>query len=269
MTNSETLFTGSIPAIYDRGLGPMFFEPYAVDLAKRVTTASTAAILEIAAGTGIVTKHLYETLPSDARLVVTDLNDAMLEIARQKIPADQRIEWRAADAGALPFADGSFDTVVCQFGLMFFPDKPAALREIHRVLKPSGTLLFNVWGKLDDNPIAAAAHQVVTSFFHTDPPRFYTVPFGLHDEQLVRGMLTDCGFSHVMCETVDIIGESESPESAARGLIFGSPISAQISERGTVDPTVIIHAVAARLATEGGGTPMRLPMRALVWTATR
>lgn len=267
MTIPEASFTGSIPNIYDRNLGPMFFEPYAIDLAKRVSVGSNAAMLEIAAGTGIVTKHLYATLPSDARLVVTDLNDAMLDIARQKVPADQRIDWRTADAGALPFADGSFDAVLCQFGLMFFPDKPAALREMHRVLKPSGTLLFNVWGSLADNPIGGLAHQTVTAFFPIDPPKFYTVPFGLHDEALLKGMLSDAGFSNVTWETVDITGESESADKAARGLVFGSPIIVAIQERGTVDPEAIMRAVAARLAEEGGAAPMRLPMRALVWTA--
>ena len=190
-------FTGTVPATYDQNLGPMFFEPYARDLADRLTIPRGGSVLEIAAGTGIVTKHLRGRLPSDARLVVTDLNDAMLEIARGKLAADDRLEWRTADAGVLPFAEATFDVAVCQFGLMFFPDKRAALGEMHRVLKPSGTWLFNVWGSLADNPIASLAHEVIASFFPTDPPQFYTIPFGLHDEQQLRQMLEDAGFSNV------------------------------------------------------------------------
>lgn len=269
MTHSNASFTGSIPEHYDQNLGPLFFEPYAKDLAKRLRLGRAAAVLEIAAGTGIVTAHLRDRLSPDARLVVTDLNPAMLDVARQKIPADDRLEWRPADAGALPFADGSFDAVVCQFGLMFFPDKPAALREIRRVLKPSGTVLFNVWGSLDDNPIGLAAHQVVLSFFLTDPPMFFTVPWGLHDEQLIRQLLKNAGYAHVASDTVDLVGTSESAEAAAKGLILGTPIFTAIQDRGTVDPVVITHALAARLASEGGSAPMQLPMRALVFTAIR
>ncbi len=269
MTNQDVAFSGMNPAIYDRQLGPMFFEPYARDLVRRLTVGASAAVLEIAAGTGIVTEHLRETLPTGVRLVVTDLNEAMLDLARQKIGPDSRIEWQKADACALPFADGSFDAVVCQFGLMFFPDKPAALRETHRVLKSSGMLLLNVWGSLADNPIASVAHEVAASFFPTDPPKFYTIPFGLHDEALLTRMMSEAGFSNVSCETVDFIGESESPESAAKGLVLGTPLVTAIQERGTINPTVIVHAVAARLTTEGGAAPMRLPMRALVLTGVR
>jgi SAM-dependent methyltransferase len=269
MTNRDASFTGSIPAHYDRCLGPMLFEPYAKDLVERLTMPPGGSVLEIAAGTGIVTRHLRQRLPSDARLVVTDLNAAMLDVAREKIPADDRIEWQTVDAAALPFADSSFAVVVCQFGVMFFPDKPGALREIHRVLEPSGKLLFNVWGSLGDNPIGNLAHEVIASFFPTEPPQFYTVPFGLHDETQIRQMLGEAGFPIVTCEIVDRVGESELPELAAKGLIFGSPVLIAIEERGTVDPVVVMHALAARLVTEGGAAPMKLPMRALVFTAVR
>src|SRR5687768_13579650 len=130
MTNSDAAFAGSIPAIYDSALGPMFFEPYARDLAKRLKVRSGDAVLEIAAGTGIVTRRLLKRLPAGAELVATDLNNAMIEIAKAKVDTDPRLRWQQADAGALPFPDQSFDAVVCQFGLMFFPDKVSALREV-------------------------------------------------------------------------------------------------------------------------------------------
>jgi ubiquinone/menaquinone biosynthesis C-methylase UbiE len=267
MTNSDAAFAGSIPAIYDSALGPMFFEPYAGDLAGRLKVRSGEKVLEIAAGTGIVTQRLLKRMPAGAGLVATDLNDAMIELGKAKLGPDPRLRWQQADAGALPFPDQSFDAVVCQFGLMFFPDQAGALRESRRVLKSGGTFLLNTWGTLADNPIAGRAHTAVASFFHTDPPQFFNVPFGLHDADVVRKMLLEAGFKTVDVDVVDLIGTSASALTAAKGLIFGTPVIHQIEERGGQAPDVIMHAVAERLSQEGGAQPMKLPMRALVFTA--
>ena len=266
MTNNNTTFTGMVPSQYDQGLGPMFFEPYARDIARRVDVSGGGSVLEVAAGTGIVTRHLLQRMPSDARLVASDLNEGMMAIAREKI-ADPRVEWRTADACSLPFEDSRFDAVVCQFGIMFFADKPGAMREARRVLRPGGMYAFNVWDSLAVNPIARAAHETAGSFYHSNPPMFYTVPFGFYDRAAIEQMLIDAGFSNPSCDVVDFVGESETAERAAKGLVLGTPLNTAIQERGTVDGDVIVHAVAARLAHEGGGAPMRLPMRALVFTA--
>jgi SAM-dependent methyltransferase len=183
------------------------------------------------------------------------------------VPDDRRVEWRTADALALPFGNGTFDAVVCQFGFMFFPDKAAAAREMKRVLKGGGQLLLSTWGSLADNPVAGLAFEVIASFYHTNPPRFLETPFGSYDPQPILAWLTAAGFSDVEYEVVDIEGHSASAELAAQGIVLGTPNINQISERGGVDPTVIVHAVAARLASEGGAVPMRLPMRALVFSA--
>jgi ubiquinone/menaquinone biosynthesis C-methylase UbiE len=261
-------FGGSVPSSYDRGLGPMFFEPYARDLAGRARLRSGAAVLEVSAGTGIATRELLKAMPPDARLTVTDLNEAMLAIAQPRIAGDSRVSWRAADAAALPFGDGEFDLVLNQFGLMFPIDKVAVLREARRVLKPAGTFLFNVWGSFADNPIGRLANEVIVSFFSQDLPRFYETPFGLHDRGLVERMAREAGFENLKCDVVDVVGESESAESAARGLVFGSPVFNQIQERRG-DPDAIMRALTERLACEGGARPMRLPMRALVFEARR
>lgn len=266
MSNTNASFTGMVPSFYDQGLGPMFFEPYARDLSRRVEAPSGASILETAAGTGIVTKHLLERLPADGHLTATDLNEAMLTIARERI-TDRRVQWQTADACALPFDDGRFDAVICQFGVMFFADKSCAMRDVCRVLRPGGRFFFNVWGSLADNPIANAAHEVAASFYHTNPPAFYTVPFGFYDRSVIERLLTDAGFVDFTFDMVDVLGESETAERAAKGLVFGTPLNTAIQERGTVEGEVIVHAVAARLAHEGGAAPMRLPMRALVFTA--
>ncbi len=267
MTNSDAAFAGSIPATYDSALGPMFFEPYARDLARRLKVHSGDAVLELAAGTGIVTRRLLKRMPANSRLVATDLNEAMLDVAKANVPADPRVNWQKADAGALPFPDQSFDAVVCQFGLMFFPDQVGALRESRRVLKAGGTLLLNTWGALADNPIASRAHTTIASFFHTDQPPFYLVPFGLHDRDAVRQMFLDAGFTTVDVDVVDLTGTSASALTAAKGLVFGTPVLHQIQERGGAPPETIMHAVAERLSQEGGAQPMELPMRALVFTA--
>ena len=155
-----------------------------------------------------------------------------------------------------------------QFGLMFPADKVGVLREARRVLKPAGTFLFNVWGTFADNPIGRLANEVIGSFFPQDPPQFYETPFGLHDRGVVERMAREAGFENITCDVVDLVGESESAESAARGLIFGSPVFNQIQQRNG-DPDAIMRALTERLAQEGGARPMRLPMRALVFEATR
>ena len=267
MTNSDASLGGSVPGIYDSALGPMFFEPYARDLVKRLKVGNGESVLEIAAGTGIVTKHLLERLPSSARLVATDLNEAMLEVGKQNVRDDRRLQWQTADAQSLPFADHSFDAIVCQFGLMFFPDKAGALREMRRVLKPGGRLVLNTWAALRDNPIAQRAHDTIASFFRSDPPPFYTIPFGLHDADAVKRLLGDAGFTDVDVDVVNITGTSASAVLAAKGLVCGTPVIAQINERGGVASGAIVHAVAEQLSHQGGAEPMRLPMRALVFTA--
>jgi ubiquinone/menaquinone biosynthesis C-methylase UbiE len=188
MANSDTIFTGSVPTIYDRCLGPLKFEPYARDLARRVAALEPRRILETAAGTGIVTAAIHYQLP-DAEIVATDLNPDMLEVAAAKADAPHLI-FRKADAQRLPFPDASFDAIVCQFGVMFFPDRVGAYREARRVLRPEGRFMFNVWNRLDDNPVSAKAVAVLASLFPDDPPEFLQrTPFGYHDPAQIEADL--------------------------------------------------------------------------------
>lgn len=261
-----TSFTASIAAHYDEKLGPMFFEPYAADMARRVPQQARR-VLEIAAGTGILSGHLLERLDPDARLVVTDIQDGMLDLARAKFDNDPRVEFRQADALSLPFEDRVFDLVVCQFGLMFFADAVAGLREARRVLTPDGVFLLSTWGALAENPTVRVAHEEIRRALPHDPPRFLETPFAMHDPDLVTDWLHDAGFSYVRSDVVDRMGESESAHHAATGVICGSPIVSQLQERGLTDPGALVDSLAARLAELGGLAPMRLPMRALVFTA--
>jgi ubiquinone/menaquinone biosynthesis C-methylase UbiE len=267
MSDVHSAFSSTIPEAYERALGPMLFAPYAVDMAARLGGART--VLEVAAGTGRVTRELLRTLPPDAAIVATDLNDAMIEHARTRVPADPRLEWRQADAMALPFADDTFDAAICQFGLMFVPHKLAALREFRRVLTPAGRAIVTVWGSLDENVAGRIPHLALMEAFPDDPPQFYLVPFAMADERQTTSLFAEAGFSSVTCDVVDRIAESASAELAGEGFVFGNPVILAIRERGTVAPETIARTIASRLASAGGESPCRLPMRARVFTAVK
>jgi ubiquinone/menaquinone biosynthesis C-methylase UbiE len=265
----DAAFIGTIPRNYDRYLGPLFFQPYAADLAARLVSRPDLRVLEVACGTGLVTRHLLDRLGGGGSILATDLNEAMIALGRSQVPAGPGLQWRQADAVKLPLPDQSFDTIVCQFGFMFFPDKAAAVREAFRVLRPGGTYLFNVWGALADNPVPRITHETVGTFFPSDPPQFYTVPFSCHQPEPIRTLLLDGGFTDVEWASVDKTGTCPSAADAAIGLIEGNPIlDAIIARRADAVPE-IERAVAARIAAEVGDHPVRAPLRAVVFSARR
>ena len=268
MAQENAAFVGSVPENYDRYLGPAFFAPYAEDIVARVPMRDGISVLETACGSGIVTKHLRKALPGSARLVATDLNEGMVALARQKLGAEA-VEWEVADAMSLPFADGSFDAVVFQFGLMFMPDKAVAVREAHRVLKPGGKFLFNVWDSMKENDFSRLAHHTILSFFTDDPPRFFEIPYGFYDQALTRDLLGDVGFQDINTTAVDLTSVSPSATAAARGLIQGTPVFVAVKERDASRIPALTEAVAAALERECGSAPCRGRMRAFVWEATR
>ena len=262
MQASDTAFTGSIPALYDRCLGPMLFEPYARDLAERAAATAPRRILETAAGTGIVTAAIVRAIP-DAEIVATDLNEAMLALAAERVRSPN-VSFRQADAQALPFADGSFDLVLCQFGAMFFPDRIAAYREARRVLKRGALFLFNVWDRLDANPASDAAAKAVAGLFPDDPPSFLgRVPFGYHDPARIEKELIAAGFDDVAIETVAMSSRFD-PVDAATGLCMGSPLRGEIEQRDASRLEEAREAAAAALRALGEGEQ---PMSALVASA--
>jgi ubiquinone/menaquinone biosynthesis C-methylase UbiE len=263
-------FVGDVPSNYDRYLRTVFFQGYADDLAARLPVKPDMCVLETACGTGIVTRSLLDRMRGHGRLVATDLNEAMIDHGRRHVKAELGlIEWQTADATKLPFPDGSFDAVVCQFGLMFFPDKAAGIREAFRVLKPGGRYLFNVWDQMARNPIARITHETAASFFPSDPPMFYTVPFCLHDPEPTRALLVQAGFGQIAWTHLEKTGTSPSAADAATGLIDGNPIGGQIMARRPDALGEVKRAVAARIAAELGDSPVRVPLRALVFTARR
>src|SRR4051812_10969770 len=169
MRDTDRQFAGSIPETYDRYLGPLLSEPYARDLAARLAALAPARVLETAAGTGVATRALARTLPAGTAIVATDLNRPMLDLAAARMETAE-VTWQQADALALPFSDGAFDAVACQFGAMFFPDKAAAYREARRVLRRGGHFALSVWDRLERNELARLVDEAIAAQFTEDPP---------------------------------------------------------------------------------------------------
>ena len=253
---------GSIPEYYDSIMGPAQFEQFAADLAQRLPPRPPGDVLEIACGTGIVTRQLRAHLDPAVRLIATDLSKGMLDYALKKVRGE--IEWRTADAGALPFADGQFGAVVCAFGIMFVPDKKMAFREARRVLREGGILLFNVWDGLENNPHGRVADQVLQGLFPNDPAmKFGSMPYQFNDRALIGGMLADARFGQARMSPVRLECSTPSARDFATGQLRGTPRGQLLEERGaSVD--AVIDEVARGLAALGGERPFRYAPQALV-----
>jgi SAM-dependent methyltransferase len=268
MATSDAVFAGSIPALYDRHLGPVLFEPYAADMVRRAARLRAGAILETASGTGIVTQRLAAALPGAVRIVATDLNRPMLDHASSK-PGMTRVRFQQADALNLPFADSEFDAVVCQFGVMFFADRVAAYRETRRVLKPDGRLLFSVWDSLAKNPLSAVVTDAMAARFPQDPPRFLArVPHAYHDIAVIRGELAAAGFPTATIDTVALPARAASCRDPAIGFCQGSPMRNEIEARDPAGLQAATDAAADALATRFGTGAIEAPMQALVIAAS-
>jgi SAM-dependent methyltransferase len=264
---SAAEFSGSLPAFYDRYLGPALFEPYAADLVSRLPTSDGLRVLEIACGTGIVTRRLREALPGSAIVVATDLNEAMAAYARGAVPA-AGIIWQQADGQALAFLDGSFDVVVCQFGFMFLPDKVQGFREARRVLSADGVLLANVWHSMEANPAAGAVHARLAELFPADPPCFFETPYGYHDTGRIRADMGEAGWNDVQFEDVFLQGHGSSAAAVAAGFTLGTPLAHELAERDANADTVR-HALTDALVAVGGERPFESALAATVMRAVR
>jgi len=267
---NDAVFAGSVPALYERYMVPMLFEPYARDLAERLRPRAPRRVLELACGTGAVTRAIAVELPATTSIVATDLNPGMLEQAKQ-LGASRQVEWQVADATALPFADASFDAVVCQFGTMFFPDKPKAYSQVRRVLAPGGFFLFNVWDRIEDNEFADVITKSLERVFPNDPPRFMArTPHGYRDANALAKDLADGGFTTAPAITVvEKRSRAATAGDAALGYCQGTPMRGEIEAR---DPSrleeatrVAAEAVAARF----GKGPVDGRMQALIVDITR
>ena len=260
MVSASATFAG--PQCYDDCIGPVWFDPFAADLVQRLPQRPPGDVLEIACGTGLATRRLRERLSPTLRLVATDLSKAMLDYARAKLDGRKDIEWREADALNLPFEDGKFGAVVCGFGIMFVPDRQAALREARRVLTEGGILLFNVWDSIEENPHASANAGVIEAMFPDDPEMKFRLPYDMHDAGLLRRLLAGARFRETRIETKRIPITGADPRSIAIGQIRGTPRAALIEKRG-VSLDLVIDKVTDAL-TRTGGNPYSGHAQAIV-----
>jgi len=268
MKDQELRFTGSVPANYDRLMVPLIFQPYADELAARARSFQPARILETAAGTGVVTQALHDALP-DSEIVATDLNQPMLDMAQQRIGSGG-VRFQQADAQELPFDDGTFDLVVCQFGAMFFPDRVRGHSEARRVLRDGGHYLLAIWDRIDRNPVSNASQESLIELFPDDPPLFLLEgPFSYTDPAAIERDLRAAGFSEVRIDTVEKRSRSASAHDAAEALCYGTPMGVEVEDRapGTLDRAfATVERRLRAMETESG---VDAPMSAHIVTATK
>lgn len=268
--DGDRIFSGSIAQLYEQYLVPMIFDPYAIDMVNRLAALRPSTVLEIAAGTGAVTRHMAVQLPDDVSIVATDLSQPMLDHA-MRIGTSRPVAWRQADAMDLPFGDGTFDAVVCQFGTMFFPDKAAAFAEAWRVLRPGGVFLFNVWDRIEDNAFAQCVTQSMAGLFPTDPPQFMVrLPHGYHDPMVITDALIRGGFTGTrVFETVTAQSLAESPRTVAIAYCQGTPLRNEIEARNASILGEATDIATAAIGQRFGMGPVSGKIQAIVIAATR
>lgn len=261
-TTTGPIFTGIIPQNYDRYLGPMFFEDYAIDVASRIDTSAVRHALELCCGTGRLTQHLRKVLTPDATLVASDLSEDMLHVAKSKF-ADTNIEWRMIDAQAPPFDDNSMDLVVCCFGYMFVPDQIKAFAAAKKILRPGGSLLMATWDKLENNGISNVHRTVLKKFLGNSLPAMYKLPFSMNDPVIIRQQLEAAGFLKIKIEVVEKESTCATAKEAAYGLVHGSSLYNELMKQPT-RLNQILTSVETELALKFGETSLVAPMRAII-----
>jgi ubiquinone/menaquinone biosynthesis C-methylase UbiE len=250
-------FAGSIPEVYDDYLVPLIFETFASDLAERLVPMSPDDVLETAAGSGVLTRAVARCLGDAGRYAVTDLNQPMLDVAAQRQGPDERIRWQQADALELPFEDGAFDAVLCQFGVMFFPDRVIGYREARRVLGPGGSFLFNVWDRIEENEFADVVTRAAAEVFPDDPPRFLArTPHGYHDVDVIRDEVMAAGFADVAIETIEAMSDAPSPRHPAVAYCQGTPLRNEIEERDAGLLEAVTQRATRSIAERYGNGPV-------------
>ncbi|HYX45872.1 MAG TPA: methyltransferase domain-containing protein [Sphingomicrobium sp.] len=268
MKDQELRFSGSVPAKYDLLMVPLIFRPYAEELARRAAALKPKRILETAAGTGAVTQALNQAMP-DVKIVATDLNQPMLDMAAERLKSDQ-VTFTQADAQDLPFDDGAFDLVVCQFGSMFFPDKVRGHAEARRVLCDGGHYLLAIWDRIDRNDLTNAAQKVLIDSFPDDPPMFMTEgPFGYSDTHRIEQDLHEAGFDTVDIETVELKSRSPSARDAATALCYGTPMGTELEDREPGSLERVFERVEEALRRFEGPEGIDAPMAAHIVLAAK
>lgn len=253
---------------YEKYSGPVFFEPYALEVAGRIHPSSVKVALEIACGTGRVTRHLRRVLPPSSKLIATDISSDMLQVAKDELKG-LPVDWQLADAQELPFEDNSIDLIVCCFGYMFVPEKLKAFKEAHRVLRQDGTLLFTTWDRLELNIATHIHREVIRKYLGGELPESYTTAFSMNNEEEIKSWLTQAGFTETAVERVEKIAVSESARNVAEGLAYGGAIFSDMFKRNPEWLPRIQSDIEKTLIEKYGDAPMKAPMRALFTSAKK
>jgi SAM-dependent methyltransferase len=254
---------GQTATHYDQFFGPLYFEPFAIEVAKRIDPAGTAVVLEIAAGTGPVTRHIRERILPSSQLIASDISSEMLAVAKKKL-GHLAIDWQIIDAQQLPFADNSVDLVICCFGYMFVADKPAAFAEVYRVLKQGGHFLFTTWNKLENNPASYISTCMAKHYLEEPLPATYDVPTSMSDERAIRSLLKDGGFTKLLVEKVALLSAIASAREAALGFVQGGSVYDEVRKRKPGSIEEIKSRLEKELADQFGDAPMIVPISALI-----
>ena len=266
---TDQVFSGSIPELYDTLLVPLIFEPYAVDMAARAAACQPKRVLEVAAGTGAVTRALARALPATTEIVATDLNLPMLDRAAA-VGTDRPVTWQQADAQQLPFADGSFDLVICQFGAMFFPDRARAFAEARRVLTPGGKLLLSVWGRIEDNDFANVVTKALAKRFPENPPMFLArTPHGHYDPVPIQADARAGGFTaEVMYDVVPARSRADTARAVAIAYCQGTPVRGELEAFGPDALADATDVCTDALTAQFGAGPVDGKIQALMFSVT-
>jgi SAM-dependent methyltransferase len=248
---------------YDEFFGPLYFEPFAIEVAKRIDPTGVAVVLEIAAGTGWVTRHIRDRISPKARLIASDISEVMLAVAKKKL-GHLDIDWQNIDAQQLPFSDNSIDLVICRLAICFVPDKPTAFAEVYRVLRPGGHFLFTTWDKLENNPASYISRCMAMQYLEEPLPASYDLPTSMSDELVIRSLLQDTGFSKLSVEKVKLLSASPSAKEVALGFVQGGSVYDEVGKRKPDSIDEIKTRLEKELAGQFGDEPMMVPISALI-----
>ncbi len=248
---------------YEQFFGPLYFEPYAIEVAKRIDPVQVSIVLEIAAGTGRVTRHIRERISPSAKLIASDISEDMLAVAKKKL-SYLDIEWQNIDAQQLPFVDNSIDLVVCCFGYMFVPDKAKAFAEVYRVLRPGGQFLFTTWDKLENNGASNSCRSIARKYLEEPLPESSNLATSMHDKCVIAQLLQDAGFPKISIEKVGLLCICATAKEAAYNFVEGGSVYDYIRKRHPDRIDEIKITVEKELAERFGSAPMIAPMSAVI-----
>ena len=238
----------SAPEAYERYMVPTLFVPWAHDLLSRVAPQSGERVVDVACGTGIVAR-LAATLVGETGYVVgVDLNQAMLDVAgTQTSSPAATLEWYEADVNAMPCDDAAFDVALCQQGFQFFPDKAAALREIHRVLAPGGRFVLSVWRPLSQNPYQRLLGDALEKHLGSEAATGWRAACGLGDAETLRTLLTEAGFEDVHISIAIVTMRNPSLATFIPGQLAASPWAGAVAALDATAQSALLDDVISAL----------------------